>query len=62
MLFVDEVNLADEFTARALLLLDGFMKGLEPRLVIAQTRFPTAQYVLLIVVACNRALVSLSLE
>ena len=44
MLFIDEVDITDPFTARALLLIDTFLKKLEPRLQIAQTRFPTNQY------------------
>jgi len=44
MLFIDEVDITDPFTARALLLIDTFFKRLEPRLQIAQTRFPTNQY------------------
>ena len=44
MLFIDEVDITDPFTARALLLIDRFLKALEPRLQIAQTRFPTNQY------------------
>jgi hypothetical protein len=39
MLFVDEVALEDPFTAHALLLLNRFMKGLEPRLMLARCSF-----------------------
>jgi hypothetical protein len=44
MLFIDEVDITDPFTARALLLINRLLKTLEPRLEIAQTRFPTNQY------------------
>ncbi len=44
MLFIDEVDITDPFTARALLVLDTFFKQVEPRLQLAQTRFPTNQY------------------
>ena len=44
MMFVDEVDITDPWTARALLLINTLLKSLEPRLQIAQTRFPTSMH------------------
>jgi hypothetical protein len=44
MMFVDEVDITDPWTARALLLINTLLKSLEPRLQMAQTRFPTSMH------------------
>lgn len=44
MLWIDEADVTDEFTARAMVLINRLLKLAEPRLVLAQTRFPTSLY------------------
>ena len=44
MLWIDEADATDVFTARAMVLINRLLKLVEPRLMLAQTRFPTDQY------------------
>ena len=44
MLWIDEADVGDAFTARAMVLINRLFKDCEPRLELAQTRFPTNQY------------------